>query len=237
MALADSLAGIYLGAYSWQQNYSGYVEDLDASNPDIASLDFENDLGLDDDNGNSLYAAFEHGLPILPNIKVQHTTVEISGDNALTRSIEFDDQIFLVNESISTESDLTHSDITLYYQLLDNSVSLDLGLTARWFDGFISVDNASVQAQQDFDIIIPLVYVAARIELPLTGLFASASVNGLSDGDSSLVDYTLSLGFESSLGVGVEAGYRNMDLSLDDVEDIDAELTVDGGYLGLFYHF
>jgi len=52
-----------------------------------------------------------------------------------------------------------------------------------------------------------------------------------------VVDYNVSLGFESEFGLGLEGGYRSMDLSLDDIENIDAELTVEGGYLGLFYHF
>jgi len=234
---ADTLGGIFFGAYGWQQQYGGYIEDLDASNTAIAQLDFENDLGLNDDNGNAIYAAIEHGLPLLPNIKVQHTTIEINGSNTLMRSIEFDNQTFSINDNVNTESDLTHSDATFYYQIFDSVVSLDLGLTARWYDGFISVDNSTTPAQQNFNVVIPLVYAASRVNLPLTGLFAAVSFNALSVNDSSVVDYNVSLGFESEFGLGLEGGYRSMDLSLDDIENIDAELTVEGGYLGLFYHF
>jgi len=238
-ASADSLLGLYVGAHSWQQNYDGHIRDLDASNPLFnAEIDFNRDLGLDDETGNVVYIAFEHGIPVLPNIKLQHTELEIEATNVPSSPIEYGGKTF--STSINSESDLSHTDITFYYQVLDNWVSLDLGFTVRLFDGFVSVEDSaspSTFAKEEFDAAIPLLYIAAKFDLPFSGLYAGVSANGLGYDGNNFIDYQATLGYESSLGLGLEVGFRSMSLELDDIDDIEADLTIDGGFIGVFYHF
>lgn len=234
---ADSLLGIYAGAGIWQQNYDGSVRDLDSLGLVGTEIDFENDLGLDDEDGNVFYIALEHGVPGLPNIKLQHTELEIDANNTLSMPIEFGDQSFSIADDIATEADLTHTDLTLYYQLLDNWVSLDLGLTVRFFDGFVDISSSTASAREEFEAPVPLLYLATRFDLPLSGLYAGVSINALGDGDNNLVDYQAALGYESDFGLGIEGGYRGLNLDLDDVDDIEVDLTIDGAFFSLFYHF
>lgn len=237
-ASADSLLGIYAGTQAWQQNYDGHIRDLDATNPLIAEVDFNRDLGFDDETGNVVYIAFEHGIPVIPNIKLQHTELKIEATSTLNSGIEYGGKTFAA--SINSESDLSHTDITLYYQVLDNWVSLDLGFTVRLFDGFVSIEDATTPttfAKQEFDAAIPLLYAAARFDLPFSGLYTAVSINTLGDGDNNFIDYQAILGYESSLGLGIEAGFRSMSLELDDIDDIEVDLTIDGGFVGVFYHF
>ena len=236
---ADSLLGIYIGINSWEQNYDGFIRDLDATDPLLSEVDLTNDLGISDERGNVMYAALEHGVPVLPNFKVQHTELEVNASNQLTRTIEYGGQTFTANTDVNSQADLTHTDLTLYYQVLDNWVSLDLGLTARAFDGFVSIDESlgTQMAEEEFKAVVPLIYIAARFDLPLTGLYAGGHINGLGDGDNSFIDYQLMLGYETDIGFGIEAGFRSLELTLDDIDDIEADITVDGAYGSLFYHF
>lgn len=236
-ASADTILGIYLGANSWQQDYDGFVRDLDTTNPLLSDIDFVDDLGLEDDSGSVIYAALEHPIPFLPNIKIQQTKVEIDGDNTLARQIEFGGETFNVSENVVSEADLSHEDITLYYEVLDNWVSLDLGLTVRFFDGFVSVESATESAREDFDSPVPLLYAAAKFELPLSGLYVGGNINAIGVSDSSFLDYQVIVGYESKWGLGVEAGFRSMELELDDIDDIDTDLTIDGAFFGVMYHF
>lgn len=236
-ASADRILGVYVGASSWQQAYDGYIQDLDAGTP--INVDFEDDLGFDDDNGSVFYVALEHPIPFLPSIQLKQTNIEISETNNLTRDINIGGGEFMLADEVSSEADFSHTDITLYYQILDNIVSLDLGLTGRIFDGFVEVDDTSGAAsgREDFDAVVPLVYVKARVDLPFTGGFASVSGNIIGANGSMFADYEATVGWEGKFGLGIEGGYRILDLELDDIDGVDAELTIDGGFAGIFYHF
>ena len=233
---ADQI-GVFAGASAWQQDFDGFVSDLDAATP--VEVNFQDDLGLDENDSNVIYVALEHPIPFLPNLQLKRTSIEIDGANTLDRQIEYGGQTFNVSTAIVSEADLSHTDVTAYYQLLDNYVSLDLGLTARFFDGFVEIqdDTGANSGRVEFDSPVPLLFVKARADLPLSGAYVSVSGNALGDGDNSFTDMQGTIGWESDYGLGVEAGYRILDLELDDLDDVSAELTIDGAFAGLMYHF
>ncbi len=234
---ADTIFGLYAGAHAWQSAFSGDIN----SNGD-ADIDIENDLGFDNEANTVIYVAVEHPVPMLPNIKIQQTAIEISGINTLSASglgFSFDDIPFDPGANIDSDVDFSHTDITLYYELLDNWVSLDLGLTARIFDGSIEINNTVTadNASINLDAKLPMIYTKAQFDLPLTGLGISVDGNFVGFGGNSLLDLNASINYEFAFGLGVAVGYRNFTLELDDVDDLDSELTIDGAYAGLTYHF
>ncbi len=229
MAHADTILGIYAGAGIWQAEISGDVQD------GTTKIDTEDDIGLEDDNNNYFYFALEHPIPILPNIKLQHTRLTVDGDNLLTRDIDFNGTVFPVSDNVSAEADLTHTDVTLYYELLDNWVSLDLGLSVRLFDGFVEIQSTTDSAREDLDAPIPMLYGKARFDLPLTGLSVDVEANGVGYGGNTLLDASVRLAYESNIGLGVEAGYRSMILDID--EDIEGDIDLSGFFAGVNFHF
>ncbi|MGB5324387.1 MAG: TIGR04219 family outer membrane beta-barrel protein [Pseudomonadales bacterium] len=238
-ASADRIFGVYAGVSQWTQNYDGSIQDLDADNGAPGEeIDFNNDLGLDEDDGNVFYLAIEHPVPFLPNIKLQQTELEVAETNLTSQQFKYGDATYNANIEVRTEADLSHTDATFYYQVFDNWISLDLGLTVRFFDGFVSIKETSgpQSAREDFDSPVPLLYGKARFDLPLSGLSASVAANALGDGDNMFVDFEAALQYEHALGAGVELGFRRMALDLDDIDDIKVDLTIDGAYFGLFYH-
>lgn len=233
LAQADTL-GFNIGGYFWQQNYDGTVR---SSNLPVDQLNVEEDLGIDNDEGSAFYIAFEHPIPLLPNIMLQHTVLEVEDTAQPSRSFEFDGVVYSASDTVTTTSDLSHTDATLYYEVLDNWVSLDLGLTLRYFGESVRLNSAtSGEGELELDETIPLIYLSAKGELPLTGFYARAEANGISYDGSKLMDYRVSLGYETDFGVGVELGLRNFDVDYKDGND-RANMTVDGGYAGVFYHF
>lgn len=225
-AQADVL-GFTIGVNAWQQNFSG-----DAKNgPDKISID--NDLGFDDDNGFQGYISFEHPIPIIPNILVQHTIIDVDANGALN-NIEFDGVTF--NGPVQSTIDLTHTDATLYYELLDNWISLDLGITGRLFENGVEIEGGGERATVDVDAVIPMLYAAVKFELPLSGLYIGADGNGVTYDNNTLIDVKAKLGWESGWGLGIELGYRYFDIQYEDnKEEVDA--TIDGPFAGVFFHF
>ena len=83
-----------------------------------------------------------------------------------------------------------------------------------------------------------MLYGKARVDLPLTGLWAGLEGQGMSYQDNSLIEFNAHLGWESDIGLGVEAGWRSLELELEDFDQVaNAVLEVDGPYAALNYHF
>lgn len=230
-AHADAL-GFSVGAYAWQQNISGSVR----SGGD--NVDLHNDLGFSDDHNNVYFAEFDHPVPVLPNIRIQHTRLSTSATSTLGRTISVDGVTYSASTRVQSDLDLSHTDATLYYRPLDNWVKLRIGLTLRNFDKGVKIRSTSTgdTAKVDINAVLPMLYLAARFELPLTGLYIGADANGIAYSGSHLYDTRISAGYETPLGLGIEGGYRRFQLQYDRNGD-HADLTIDGAYAEVFYHF
>ncbi len=227
-AQADVL-GWRVGANLWQQQYEGDVRSGGGS------IDLEDDLSYDDETGFSYYLQFEHPVPLLPNVMVQYTDLEVDASGFID-GVEFDGVVY--QGDVTSRLDLTHTDFTLYYELLDNWVNLDAGLTGRWFDEGITITSVNPLAEGSIDIdhVVPMFYGHARFDLPFSGLSLGVEGNYISYDDNTLYDTKLNLGYTFAFGLGVEAGYRVMDFEYDD-DDEFADVTIDGVYGGLYWDF
>lgn len=226
-ASAD-IIGVTAGAYTWNQSWEGNIQ---ADQAFDTKVDLEDDLGYDDERGNSFFIAFEHPIPLLPNIRLARTDLDISETNTLNRNIQYEGNTYAVTTQVNSEMDLSHTDATLYYEILDNIVSLDIGLTARRFDGKAEISGSGQTGSSDIEGTIPMLFVGARAALPLTGLYAAGEIHGLSAGGNSIIDTKLNIGYEIGI-VAVELGIRNFDIDVEGDDDEEFNLTVDGAFLG-----
>ena len=117
---ADTLLGLYAGAQGWNMQTSGGFSS-DGTN---ANFNFE------DKANSNLYVAFEHPLPLIPNIKVQRTIMNTMGETTLNSQYSFGDEIYAANTDLNTDVQLTATDFILYYELFDN----DLISNIKFFD-------------------------------------------------------------------------------------------------------
>lgn len=235
-ASALPLVDFYAGGYYWDQTVSGDVVN--------GSADLDDNLGLKADGQSVLYVAFEHPIPVIPNVKIKQTAMESDGSGTIDTGFEFNGTN--VTGNVGSVLDLSHTDFTLYWSLPLPIVTFDFGLTARQFDGKMTViDNTgadSFNASADFDFVVPMGYLNAGIDIPLTGLSVAANINTISYGDTSLTDFDANLTYVLPviplLDVGITAGYRSFDLELDEADfgDLSAKATVAGPYLGLSLH-
>lgn len=235
-ASALPLIDVYAGGYYWDQTISGDVVN--------GSADLEDDLELDAGGQNVLYAAFEHPIPVIPNVKIKQTSMSSDGVGTVDTGFEFNGDT--VTGDVNSDLDLSHTDFTLYWSLPLPIVTFDFGLTARQFDGSMEVvdtaGGAVVDASADFDFVVPMGYIKAGIDIPLTGVSLGGDINTISYGDTSIVDMDLNVTYVLPLipllDVGITAGYRTFDLTLDEADfgDLSAEMKVAGPYLGLSLH-
>jgi len=232
-------AGIEIGAYQWTPDYSGFVA-VDDGTQMGTELDLEDDLGFSDDDHNVIWASLEHPVPFLPNFKIVSSDLDSSATNVLSRDISFAGQTFTVNESVDVQIDLSNIEYTLYYEILDNWINIDAGVTFRQYDGIVTLKTdpagSNISENEILDFTIPLIYLKGRVDLPLTGFFIDGEVNVIGFGDDSLADTAFSVGYESDFGLGGKAGYRTFSMDVDESEFV-SDLEFSGAYVSVFFHF
>ncbi len=231
-ALADTLGGVYLGADLHFADTTG----------SFGQTGNQQDFSFDDKNQSSFYIKVEHPVPLLPNIKVQANSLNSEGSTSLNRTFVFDNQTFAVGSTVAQDLDLSNIDATFYYEILDNDlVSLDLGVTAKYIDGDISVSNQSQNAVQDLSAVIPMGYAYGSFGLLGTATKVFAEMNYVSYDGSSLSDLQFGIAYEVidtlAIDVALKAGVKKTKLELDDIDNVDADLTFDGAFISAELHF
>ncbi len=234
-ASADML-GIWVGANAWNYDISGSTRFQSTSA--IDDIDVKQDLGYSDDTLGSFYAIFEHPLPLIPNVKVSLTNIDTSANGQLTGSVTYGGKTFSASEAVSTSIKLDQSDVTIYWRLLDNIVNLDVGLNAKYIDGSTTITGATTgSATASFSTWVPMVYAGAGIDLPFSGLAATADGSYIGYNGSNFYDFSARVTYDSPWFVGGELGYRRINLTLDDIDANYADITFEGPFAGLYVHF
>lgn len=234
-AHADTILGLYVGVQGWDMDTDGGF----ASSPSLT------DFAFDSETKSNFYVALEHPIPLIPNVKVQRTNMDTSGNVALNANFEFGGELFNVNSNVFTDVEMTSTDVVLYYELFDNDLlSFDFGLNGKYIDGDLFVqsnDDASLNAAESLSGVIPMLYSKVQVGLPFTGWSAFAEGNYLAFDDSTITDYQVAITytFVDNLAVDMTAqlGYRSLEVELDDLDGIYSDLEFSGVFAGLEVHF
>ncbi len=221
-ARADFL-GLYAGAGVWSHSPSGGFE---TTNVLDTTISMDGTLGMKKESEGYAYIAFEHPVPLLPNVRLEKTSLTHEG---VSSGVTFNGVTGLTGNAVAS---LDSTDIILYWRLLDNWVNLDLGLTARTFDGEFTIGSETIDVSET----IPMLYAAAQFDLPFTGLSVGGDINIISAGGNSLTDTRIRVLYEFGV-IGVEAGLRTTTIELNDVDNVTTNIDFDGVYAGAFLHF
>lgn len=226
-AMADTI-GVWAGGGMWDHSPSGSIRWIDPT-----PIDLENDMKLEDKQEAYLFVQVEHPVPLVPNVRVQQTALQATGNNP-SANFNFGGTNF--TGAVNSNIVMDHTDFLLYWQLLDNVVSLDIGINARSIDGEATVRNAGNTETTTFSGIVPMGYAAVAFS-PIDSLEFRGELSALSVGDSKITDSTIKVMYTTSFMLGVEAGIRSMTVKLDDMDGVYTDLKFEGPFVGAYLHF
>ena len=228
-AQADTVFGLHAGAGIWQTAYSG-----EAGDPALTTQE----LGVAEDNNNFYYLAIEHPIPLLPNIKLQQNNLSSRQTANIERSFNIGGTDFTLGQNLTTDFDLSYTDAALYYEILDNWLNLDLGITLRQYSGYLKAESSTEMDNVDLDLAAPLVYAKFQFDLPFSGFSAGFEGNYMSYNKNTLADYSakVSYMFDSVMDLGLELGYKQTSIKVDE-EDAKGDLQLKGPYAAAIFHF
>lgn len=234
-AMAD-FAGFRVIGGSFDYEVEGKIRD---SNSIVNEVDLKTDLHLQDKSESFFYAYIEHPIPVLPNIRIGSTGMNLNGSGDASKTFTFNNQSFTGTIDIETQINLDHSEIALYYEIIDVGVDFDLGLNFKIFDGKATLTaTGEGTTTQDLDFTIPMLYASLNVPLPLTGLSIGLEASTISYDGNSLTDYLARIRYTTDFNLGIEAGIRSFDLTIEDTTDQTyGNIEVSGPYLSLFLYF
>lgn len=224
---ADML-GLEVGGAYWATQTSGNVKYKGDS------IDIQKDLGYKDFNTNFFWATLEHPIPFIPNLKIQHTSFD--NDASKVANVTFDNKTY--TGTIKSNLTLNQTDFIAYYELLDNWISLDLGINGKYIDAQVSMNSfGQTASSKDLNYVIPMAYGKVKFQLPFSGLSVESDVSYIGYNSNKFYDLKGGVSYETKFGLGATAGYRYEKLELDNLSDVYSNLEISGAYVGLFYHF
>jgi outer membrane protein len=233
LTAAADLMGLYLGVGSWQGAPTGSIGRTD--------IDLDSTLNLDQESNGFAYIAIEHPVPVLPNLRVQHSEMNWRGNALISAGTDLNGNPFTTTQQADITLDLTHTDATVYYELLDNIIDLDLGLTARLFEGEASLVGAAQQESIALEAVVPMLYGKLGVSVPTTGLAAELSANWVNVDEFRLIDWSAQLCYEFDLlpamDAGIILGYRSQLIEMDDLDELQSDARFEGYFLALQLHF
>lgn len=218
-ASADAL-GLYIGGGTWNHDPAGTF-----GTQGDADINVGADLDYSDKNDTYFYAAFEHFVPLVPNVRVEVASMEHSGTAS---GLTFNGSSVNGHSAISLDT----TDAIAYWRLLDNWINFDFGINVRQLDADFTVGSEIVSVSET----VPMLYVAAQFDMPLTGLSVGADINTISFSGVTYQDMRIRALYETGV-IGFEAGLKSTTIELDDVDNVNADLEFEGLMFGAFIHF
>lgn len=180
---------------------------------------------LDRKGSAQISLAIEHPIPLIPNAKIRYVNLKSQTEKELAGQPVYD-------------LNIDHTDFILYYEILDTIVNADVGLGATNLNGDIKTLNVR---KTDIDKTVPVIYGSAGAKLPFTGLSAKAELLYSNINDTKITDAQAELQYNFIdnllVDVGLKAGYRILDVKLDDYDKNDVKFNFKGPYIGLDMHF
>ena len=187
------------------------------------------DQDLDRKGAAQISLAVEHPVPLIPNAKIRYVNLKTQTENEVAGQPVYD-------------LDIDHADFILYYEILDNIVDADIGVGASTFNGDV---KTLALTKTQIDKTVPVIYGSAGVKLPFTGLSAKAELLYSNFNDAKITDAQAELQYNFidnlMIDVGLKAGYRVLNIELDDYESNnvknDLKFNFKGPYVGVDVHF
>ncbi len=227
---AATILGFQVGGGNWTHTPGGSIQ-VDDGNGTATSADLASDLNLGAKSEGYFYFLLEHPVPLVPNIKYVSTNLTSSGSGTANTSFTFNGTTYNTSTNLTTALKMNQTDAILYYEILDNVVSFDLGINAKTIKGNATVNSDSV----DFNATIPMLYASAELSLPFD-MTVGAEVSTISGGGNQITDTTLKVTYTTSFLLGIEAGLRTQVYNIN-VDLVKANINFNGIFLGAFYRF
>lgn len=202
-------------------------------------IDMDDDLNFDDSEDFYAEAALQLGAF---RLFAAYLPLEFEGSGTLTENVVFNGEIFTVGAQVDSNVQLDVYEAGLTWHIInidDLPTRIQLGpeLTVKYVDASLAVREDLTSRSESDSIAVPIPTIGLRGRIALGDYFGlSARAGYLEYNDSSFLDADAQIEFSPLPLVGVFAGYRYMDIDVDE-DDVIIDATLDGPFVGALVRF
>lgn len=206
-------------------------------------VDTEEDLNLPKKTKPYLRVKMEHPVAFLPDIYLQFIPTKFTGQNTITRDIQYGGRTYQANTDISSRLKIDHYDIGLYTNLrfiqkgTNNVIDPEIGLNLRVIDfegtlrGTELGTGAQISESKSLTVPVPMLYAGLGINFPGVPFSLRGEIRALPISKLSYYDLTGELRIKPVKPLYVSLGYRFEKLKIDDIKDLYSDLRIKGPFV------
>jgi outer membrane protein len=223
--------------YYWFPSLDGTVK-VDEAGIIGTTLDFENDLGIEDENYPSVEIFVGGGNH---HLSLTYTDIEYSGRKTLTKEIIYRGKTYAVSDLVTSSIEYQMLDLHYQYDLLDlenilGGFSLGAVFQVKYLDGNVSLKATGIDEKEDFTIPIPM--VGLNLHIGILADILEARVRGTAIGYSGNTIYELmaDISWTPFPFMDIHGGYKSFIIDIDE-DDMVFDYDMSGPYVALTLSF
>ena len=223
--------------YYWFPSLDGTVK-VDEAGIIGTTLDFENDLGIEDENYPSVEVFVGGGNH---HLSLTYTDIEYSGRKTLTREIIYRGETYAVSDLVTSSIEYQMIDLHYQYDLLDlenilAGFSLGGVFQVKYLDGNVSLKTTGIDEKEDFTIPIPM--VGLNLHIGILADILEARVRGTAIGYAGNTIYELmaDISWTPFPFLDIHGGYKSFIMDIDE-DEVVFDYDMSGPYVALTLSF
>jgi len=235
---ASSLA-FEIGArgYYWSPSLDGKVK-VDEASIIGTTIDFEKDLGIEDENYPSVEVFLGGGNH---HLSLTYTDIEYSGRKTLTKKITFDGKDYEINELVTSSIEYKMMDLHYQYDFLNlenvlAGFSLGLVFQVKYLDGEVGLKNGGYDEKEDFTFPIPMIGLNLHMGILADILEARLRGTAIGYGGNTIYELMADISWTPLPFLDIHGGYKRFVIDIDE-DDIVFDYDMSGPYVALTLSF
>lgn len=223
--------------YYWFPSLDGTVK-VDEANIIGTTIDFNNDLGIEDEDypSGEVFVGFGRH-----HLSLAYTDIDYSGRKTLTRTIVFKGETYAISSLVISSIEYQMIDFHYQYDFLDlenvlAGFSLGGVFQVKYLDGEVSLKTTGLDEKEDFTIPIPMVGLNLHIGIISDILEARLRGTAMTYSGNNIYEVMADISWTPFPFVDIHGGYKTFVIDIDE-DDVIFDYDMSGPYAALTISF
>jgi outer membrane protein len=223
--------------YYWFPTLDGTVK-VDEASIIGDTIDFDKDLGIEDENYPSVEVFVGGGNH---HLSFTYTDIDYSGRKTLTREIQFGGKTYSASDTVTSSIQYKMMDLLYQYDFLNlenvlGGVSLGGVFQVKYLDGDVSLKTTGIDEKEDFTLPIPMIGLNLHIGILAQILQARLRATAISYSESTIYELMCDISWTPFPLVDIHGGYKTFVIDIDE-DDLTFDYDMSGPYVALTLSF